>query len=389
MKDFLKKASFFASVLASTVLTLASCGNVALTGSDSGSPLEDRSGGLVMSFIIILVVLIGGAALVFLVVRKQQAYKNSPEYLEKQKNRPTTAGDIAEVAREAELSKSETALLKKICARKRSPNITFLVKEVEEIEKEIKVEFEALNVAGDEDGKASAFSLRRKIIKTYKPQIIIKNTKPLESDTVFTYTVTKGYHHKFVLKQNNPDDMVLTVPKSAEEMNEIPKPLSKITMIFEDKDNSPYEVNLRVVRFQDGKGGKEMIASHTDNVTPLRKRNSERIELNATCKFSPVKVTKNEKGDPVKFDVGEKEHEGILEDVSIGGARVTTNLPIKAGQYVHIKGKMGGENEESATGIIVRTTKRKENDFVLHVKFLKIDIATVNRIQAVACGWTA
>ena len=124
---------------------------------------------------------------------------------------------------------------------------------------------------------------------------------------------------------------------------------------------------------------------HTDKVVPLQKRLAERIELQLPCKFSSVKA--KQVAGKTDYDVGEKEHDGTLEDVSTGGCRIITELAIKPEQYIFIKGAMNRKVEDSAIGQIVRTTKRADSVYVLHVRFLKIDLAVTNRIQAVAVGY--
>jgi hypothetical protein len=100
-----------------------------------------------------------------------------------------------------------------------------------------------------------------------------------------------------------------------------------------------------------------------------------------------VKKTAGGDKDNPHYEVSEKEHEGTLEDVSMGGCRVITTLPIKSGQLLSIKGEMNKKDTDTAIGEIVRTTKRVDNNFILHVRFIKIETAVKNKIQAVACGY--
>lgn len=130
-----------------------------------------------------------------------------------------------------------------------------------------------------------------------------------------------------------------------------------------------------------------MITVHTDKIVPLKKRQAERIEIQSPCTFYSVKKTAGGDKDNPHYEVSEKEHEGTLEDVSMGGCRVITTLPIKSGQLLSIKGEMNKKDTDTAIGEIVRTTKRVDNNFILHVRFIKIETAVKNKIQAVACGY--
>jgi len=388
MKNFVNRILKKITFLLSMSVLFISCGNAALTGTDSGSLIEDRSGGLIMTFVIILVVLLAVISGIFLLSKKIVSYKTSPEYIEKQKRRPTSVSDVNNIAKEAMLSKDEKDLLWRICKEHKTPNIEYLVKDSEHVESILKQQFNSLDIANDEENKANLFSLRKKLFRAFKQQIIIKNTKALDNGTVFTYTQTKGFHHKLNMVNNDSEDFILSIPKTLEQSNDLPGALSKINLIFEDKDSSPYEIETRIMRYQDGKDGdKQMIVVHTDKVIPLKKRQAERLELQLPCKFSSVKASTDNKKGTSHYETAEKEHDGTLEDVSVGGCRIITNLPIKPDQFIFIKGRMNRKDMDSAIGKIVRTTKRNDNLFILHVKFLKIDISTTNRIQAVVCGY--
>ena len=385
MNKILKNIAFLLGI----GMMFVSCGT-SLAGSNSGSLVEDRSSGVVMTFTILIVVLILVISLIFVVSKKIVAYKNSPEHLERQKKRPTTQKDLSEVARLANSSKKERDLLWNICKTRKTPNIVYFVKESEEVEKLLKDEYSAISHIGNDELVATLFSLRTKLLRTFKQALVIRNTKVIENGPVFTFTQSKGFHHKLKLTDTNADNMIFTLPKALAESSDMPEALSKISLVFEDKDYNPYEIETRVVRYEDARDDeKRMITVHTDKVIPLKKRQAERIDVQQPCTFYSVKKIedKNNK-EHVQYDVSEKEHEGTLEDVSMGGCRVITTLPIKAEQLLSIKGPMNKKDMDSAIGIIVRTTKRIDNKFILHVKFVKIDLAVKNKIQAVACGYS-
>ncbi|MBR1715887.1 MAG: PilZ domain-containing protein [Treponema sp.] len=368
-------------------MTFISCGNSALTGTNSGSLVDDRSSDVVMTFMLLFVVLILVISLIFVVSKKIVAYKNSPEHLERQKKRPTSTRDIAEVAREASLSKKEKDLLWKICKTRKTPNVIYFVKETDDVEKLLKEEYNDMKTTRNEELIATLFSLRLKLLRAYKQVIVLRNTKVIETGTLFTFTQSKGFHYKLKLVDTNSDNMTFTLPKALSDSNDLPAALSKVSMVFEDKDFFPYEIETRIVRYEDGNGEeKRMITVHTDKIVPLKKRQTERIEIQAPCTFYSAKKQGKNEAD-AQYEVSEKEHEGTLEDVSMGGCRVITSLPIKAEQYLEIKGPMNKTDIDTAIGVIVRTTKRVDNNFILHVRFVKIGTAVKNKIQAIACGY--
>ena len=160
--------------------------------------------------------------------------------------------------------------------------------------------------------------------------------------------------------------------------------------MFVYKNSNPYNLETRVVRYQKGKNNTDLlVCSHTDKITPLQKRMAPRMDLNIVCDFSSVKVEKsiNHKKEITNYIPSDKMHGGILADVSAGGCRIFTRLPIKAEQHIFIKGHLDGKNDASAIGIILRTTKNKKDEYILHIKFLEITESTINSINTAACGY--
>ena len=255
-----------------------------------------------------------------------------------------------------------------------------------------KAGYDTYNVDGNEEGKSYLFSLRKKIRREFYQQSQIKNTKAIESNTMFIFTQTQGYHHKLALFENSRDGLALIVPDSLANSPDKPAALSKINLVFEGSDGSPYTVETRVVRYENGKSGTHlMLVVHSDKITPLQKRDSERIDINMPCKFSHSTATTQGKGrkEVIVYEHSDKLHDGILEDVSTGGCRLVTELPIKPDQTIYIEGPMNMRDIDSAIGSIVRTTKRKDGKFILHVRFLKIEMEVVNRILAKTTGFDA
>lgn len=356
-------------------------------GGNSGSTITARQevGANLLTIILIVAVIIIGIACVYLISRAVSKYHNSPAYLEKKKKRPTTIKEINEVASLCGLIREEKEILIKICHEIRTPNIMFLVKEHSDLDKIFKNVYDSFKTAENEAGIYNLFSLRKKIFSFFRQKVIVKNTKFIEAGTEFTYTVSKGFHYKFCLLENNVDGLFMTVPSEINIETDMPKPLEKISLVFEVKTGAPYTLETRIVRYQDGKDGqKQVILVHSDKISGLQQRQQERADVDYPCKFNSVKVTAEKKGkkDIVTYTPSNKDYDGELEDISTGGCRLCTDLPIKADQYINIKAPFNGKKMDSAIGVIVRTTKRSDNIFVLHIRFVKIDIPVVNRINA-------
>ena len=323
-------------------------------------------------------------AVIFFVARYFTTYKKSSAYIEKQKSRPTRPSDVQEVARICRLVSEEKNLLWKICRENNTSNILYLVRDVSSLENLFRAEFDVLDANKDERAKSYLFSLRKKIRDGFAQGIVVKNSKSIGSNTVFTYTPVKGFHYKLVLFENSKDGLFIIVPDNLMNSENKPAPLAKMELVFEGSDGSFYRLETRAVRYETGKAGNVLIAVHSDKISPLQKRGSERIEVNMPCKFSSVKTVAvgSGKKESIVYEHSDKLLDGVLEDVSVGGCRITADLPIKAEQYIYIEGPMNMRDTDSAIGSIVRTTKRSDGKFILHIRFLQVEIETVNRILA-------
>ena len=361
--------------------------NIHIFPLQTGSPLQARLEVNVFSVILILVAIIFIIGIIYIISKSITNYHNSPAYLEKKKNRPTSIKDITELSSQCSLVKEERDVLALICKNHKTPNIKYVVRDYTNMHTLFKEQFQIFDRVHDEVNKTHLFSLQKKILKIFRQQILIKNSKNISKGTVLTLTVAKGFHHKLTLTENNAESMILSMPPTIKK-DEFPKPLEKINFIFEIEDGSPYNIESRVVRYQTGKENEnQMVVVHSDKISPLQKREQERAELNLACKFHSVKVSVDGSGkkEKINYIPSEKAYEGILEDISTGGCRLVATLPIKAEQHIFIEGPFNGKQNDQAVGTIVRTTKRSDGIFILHIKFIKIDVKVTNRIQAMVC----
>lgn len=352
-------------------------------GGGSGSTILARQelSQNIFSIILIVVIVVFLVICVYFISKIITKYHNSPEFLEKQKKRPTSQKDINEVASACILEKEEREILIEFCRKNKSENLIYLMKDLKTFDKLLKNLYKEFELSSDEKSVFALFSLRKKIFSTYNQKAVVKNTKLLEPGTNLIYTKEKGFHYRLTLVENQPDAMVLDIPIGLEE-GDFPKPLEKISLVFESSDGTPYTVESRIVRFQEEKENKkQIIAVHSDKISNLQKREQERAEMDSPCKFNSVKSSEDKKGRTL-YILGEKDYDGDLEDISAGGCKISTYLPIKAGQLINIKGLFNKKQTDTAVGVIVRTTKRSDEVFVLHIKFLEIDLAAVNRINA-------
>lgn len=352
---------------------------------NSGSPLAARLNLDVFSFFIIVLFIAAAVFVLWIFSRQISAYRNSHTYSENTKTKPTTAKNINQTAKKLKLSPEEKNILSAILKPHPVPNVQYVVKTPEIFEQYFKAFNHQMVISSSEDKLTGLFSLRSKLYKYSQFNSQIKTSRTVQLFTVFTYTPSQGIHHQLTLVESDQNELHLMIPPSLKK-EDYPQSLSKISFVFIHTDSSAYSIETRVIRYQPGKENSTvLVCSQTDKIFPLQKRAFPRIDLNVECKFSSVKA-ENIKG-TTEYKINEKVHSGILADSSAGGCRIITELPIKAEQFLFVEAKMDGKTESSAIGKILRTTKNKNDEYILHIKFEKIEESVVNRINGVACHY--
>ena len=91
----------------------------------TGSPLAARQTALPYTVMAGALIGIGILFLLWLLWKILQKRKESPEYIEAQKNRPTTLKDIQALAKKISLTRQEALLLFNICIRYKAKNIYY------------------------------------------------------------------------------------------------------------------------------------------------------------------------------------------------------------------------------------------------------------------------
>lgn len=353
---------------------------------NSGSLISSRLNLNVFPFLAVLAAIIVLILFALYIMPKITARIEESSYSEKNRNKPTTSKNIQRTAKNLKLTKDEKKILSAVFLKNPVPNIRFAVKNAEIFEQYLKEAYFNYREKEDEESIGLLFELRKKIYKNGEISKILKHSRNIPVGTIFTYTPSQGIHYKLKLSQSLPMEFALEFPKEISSEDK-PASLSKISFKIIHTDSSAYSIETRVLRYQDGKSGETLlICPQTDKVTPLQKRTSPRIELGGKCAFYPAKKEVGRKN-KVTFSKIEKRHLGILKDASAGGCQIATDIPIKAEQYLYIEALFDGITPAAAYGKILRTTKKRNSEYNLHIKFERIELRTKNRINAAACHY--
>lgn len=349
----------------------------------TGSPLAARQTALPYTVMAFALVGIGVLFLLWIVWKILQKRKESPEYIEAQKNRPTTIKDVQALTKKISLTRQEALLLYNICFRQKARNIYYLWNDEEYLDGLLREEFLRLRQKNAESDVYEIFKLKSRLERIERMQHSIPSSHNIPEGETLTLPATGGRFYSFKIRKNDQDSLVLEVPKNLEGTEFCPKPLDKIVMTYMTKRGTQYVLSSRVIRFQHGAGGvHEMVINHSNAVSMQNRRQWKRINIGNKCLFSAVEEKTGRRGE-VTYSPKENKYEGTLADVSAGGCMIKTQLPIKRDQKLWIKINLPERGEFEAYGLIVSAQKNNEtNEFALHISFIEIDEKDRNDIFA-------
>lgn len=349
----------------------------------TGSPLAARQTAL--PYTVMAAALIGLAVvfLLWLLWRFLQKRKQTPEYIEAQKQRPTTLANVQALAKRISLSRGEAMRLYNICLRTKARNIFYTWNETEYLDSLFRDEFARLRQKNAEDEVFELFKLRTHLEKISNLMKTIPSSHNIPESSLLTLPASGGRSYSFKILKNEQDSITLEMPKNLSGTEFCPKPLDKIVMTFMSKHNMLYVLSTRVIRFQHGSGGiEEMVIRHSNAVSMQNRRQWKRVNIGNKCLFSAVEEIEGKRGE-ISYAPKENKYEGTLADVSAGGCMVQTKLPIKRDQKLWIKISIPDRPEFEAIGLIVSAQKNNETEvFSLHISFIEIPQTSRNDILA-------
>lgn len=349
----------------------------------TGSPLAARQTALPYTVMAFALVGIGVLFLLWIVWKILQKRKESPEYIEAQKNKPTTLANVQALAKKISLTRQEALLLYNICIRQKTKNIYYLWNDEEYLDGILRQEFSRLRQKNAEADIHELFKLKSRMERIERMQRSIPSSHNIPEGETLTLPATGGRFYPFKIRKNDQDSLVLEVPQNLEGTEFCPKPLDKIVMTYLTKRGTQYVLSSRVIRFQHGAGGaSEMVVSHSNAVSMQNRRQWKRANIGNKCVFSAVEEKTGKRGE-ITYAPKENKYEGILADVSAGGCMIKTQLPIKRDQKLWIKIILPERGEFEAYGLIVSAQKNNDtNVFSLHISFIEIDEKDRNDIFA-------
>jgi len=231
--------------------------------------------------------------------------------------------------------------------------------------------------------KTLLFSIREQIENHRRVAKVIKSTRAIEPGQGFTFITRANEQYPSTILDNTPYGMLCAVPRDIFQ-NEIRMPiLAKIQVFFFSKSGQSYKLRTRLLRYEYGKSSTQMLLAHTDKVEALPARRHERKSFETACTFTHVNVQTvvNGRHSEHRFYPTDRSFTGTLADISAGGCSVHTHTPARVGEYIELRFKLSGRQEESAIGKVVKINEVAGRALqAMHVQFAKIPRASMNRI---------
>ena len=333
----------------------------------------------------IVVCIIGVATLIGLVLGKIRAARKPTNWSEVNKDKPTKKENVNNVAQMAGLNAEEKRILEQTCKNFNPRNIEYLIRDKAELSALFKKQYDSMKSSKENDGKISSFfDMVYKMNRVNEGLTMISNVKAIPAGQRLTYLDADHTQWVLTLERIDGQGLVISVPQQFYVSDKKPAPLAKFVMTFKTDAGMSYALLTRVVRYEEEKSGKFiLIISPNSTLTAAQRRGSKRRAIQVPCKFSSVKTIKQ--GNLVNYEIAEKKYDGKMHDISTGGCRFDCQIPIKQGQFLSVELRIGDGAPFQVIGYIVMTTKgtgAEEIGYILHVKFVDLDVAVKNRIAA-------
>lgn len=355
-----------------------------------GSPVAARQNPMVYTVIVYLVIILAVIFGIWIIHRLIEKKHSSPEWIEAQKVKPTAYKDIQMLAKKIDLNKEEIALLWKICRENEATNIFYSYTDDDFVDGLFKSAFRkmAQMKVSDKD-LYDLFRLRFHIYKSVTFSGSVTSSAKIPLETVLSYPAPSGFQYHFTLIKNDKNGLCLKIPDTLEDTSEDkPQPLSKIAFIFSLPNKQQYALVARVVQYiVSANGERQLLTTHSSTVCPQSRRTSRRFLIQRDCKFSAVEVSTNKAGE-LTFKAKENKYDGTLADLSEGGCKMLSTMPIKQKQYIYLEFEVLGRTEGFFGQIANTRTDLDTGLYSLHIGFKLVPLEMKVRILTDLYEWS-
>lgn len=352
------------------------------------SPVAARQDSFTYIFILATIFVLLILFIIYLIIRYYKNLHISKKWIESQKALPTKIKNIKNLSKAANLTKCERNLLWNICKKNNIPNIEFSYRDNKIIDQFFALEYQQMLTLENAENKIEKlFSLRYKLEKHHEKNLQLKSTRSLQSGLILTYNDDKKRLWNLSILENKETGIVLLLPQGFTENECRPEVFSRINLSFSTASQTRYKLSTRIIRYdKDNKERELMVVTFSDQLQPILRRMSKRMDIEKACEFSALKI-KIVKGKKT-FITLEHKYPGKLLDISATGCSIKTSLPITKGQFLKVFFTLNTEELFEACGKIVVTNKAQDGkNYILHVAFTQISVSAQNRIYSQIYGY--
>ncbi len=350
------------------------------------TPLLSRQNPAIYTALAVALVIIAAAFAVWFFLKQRKKFEESAEFKEKEKLRPSKKRDVRIVAERYALNAQEKAALLFFCRKYKIPNIVYAMQTPEKLAPFFRTAYDDLKRQNNEILINRLFNLRFRLDKLYAASQIIDNTRRLSPGTPIFMNFTDGSRIECRLFENTKDALSLQIPETYFDSELRQKEFTKAVFSFVSKTELSYAFFSRILRYEKSVSGVPcMLIAHSAELMKKVRHNYKRLDTESPCRFSAVR--KREIKGSVEYEPFGMRYDCTLTNISGGGCRLRSRLPIKEGQLISTHFNFDGR-EESAVGKIVKTRKSPDGkSYVLRIHFLDIPLELQNKILAQVYGY--
>lgn len=351
----------------------------------TGSPIDARNSPIFMHWLIAVAIILGIIALIYFIVKNITKLHNTPEFIEREKNRKCKKSDVKKISKKFNLTSAEVSLLWKVCDISKAKNAIYTTTTNASLQE---LFFNAYKILTKRNLLTPQW-LDAFFTLLYKMEMIlvqnkkIPTTRSLPISSIIFYFSNDGEQYPLCVIKNEKDFLSVEIPTFLYTSPKKPNILDKCKFLYKTKDGISYNFTARVIRYEESNDEQIlMVIGHTDHFISQPQRHSKRELVDENCYFSPIRINKNKLKTKNMFIYSDKNYQGKLINISVGGCCIQTNLPIRENQHLSVS-IPGYKINEKIIGIIKRTRKLATGGYALHIQFTHISLNTKNIIHAI------
>jgi hypothetical protein len=240
-----------------------------------------------------------------------------------------------------------------------------------------------------EANKATLFAIRGRLTRKSTAGSRLHSTDQLVKGTIISFiTPTEESYPTIVVSSGSQGLAVEPI------MDAVGVPIKfkhglKISCFFYNKAHQGFQFTTKVAGMGRIEGRELLMLSHSEEVSALPSRKSQRRAAQVPCTFFHVDVTtKKESGkDQSSAKVDTASFTGTVTDMSAGGMAIQSFSPFPAGAFIKVSLDPGG-GRQTAFGKVVRINRLRDTGGIMHVQFVKISRKSLNAIMSFVYGYS-